>query len=257
MTDVAIEDFTANRWLKVNSAGTAIVETTAPAGAEGAVEDFTDLGDAFDSYTGLGGRVVAVNSDEDGLETISTDDFGSSDYAVEEYDSNETYTVGRLVYTGTGDLKLFWFAADADHFNSNSPSTTATVATTGWSRASEFKSYRGNFPSSSTYYHQGDWGYLLESGSNVYYVSRGSGFFTRAQIPTAQQWDRLTGATDATGAGWTVSATAPSNPNLGDGWYDTSDANDRLLKIWNGAVWEEVGIEEDATVWRGETVVWR
>ena len=131
---------------------------------------------------------------------------------IEEYDSNETYTLGRLVYTGTGDLKLFWFAADEDHFNDNAPSATASVATTGWSRASEFKSYRGNFSSSSTYYHQGDWGYLPESGENVYYVNRSSGSFTRAQIPTAQQWDQLTGTSGLAGNnGWTAEITIVSD----------------------------------------------
>ena len=46
--------------------------------------------------------------------------------------------------------------------------------------------------------------------------------------------------------GWEVSATAPSNPEEGDGWYDTGVDE---LKVWDGAEWASMAtVETDSTI---------
>jgi len=41
-----------------------------PSGGSGGVSYFTSLLDAFSSYTGLGGKILAVKTDETGIEAI-------------------------------------------------------------------------------------------------------------------------------------------------------------------------------------------
>ena len=53
------------------------------------------------------------------------------------------------------------------------------------------------------------------------------------------------------GSGWTVSATAPSSPTDGQGWYDT--AND-VLKIYDGSIWEAIGSGGSTSSGSGETL---
>lgn len=84
------------------------VVTTPPTprvgGSGGGAEDFTDLGDAPASYTGHGGKVVAVTSGEDGLEFVTVG--GGSTVSINAQ-TGTTYTLvlgdaGKLVTLTNG-----------------------------------------------------------------------------------------------------------------------------------------------------------
>ena len=42
----------------------------------------------------------------------------------------------------------------------------------------------------------------------------------------------------ASGIGWTISANAPANPTLGQGWFNTANGQ---LRVWTGSLWELIG----------------
>lgn len=94
--------FTADKWMKVNSGGTAIEWADAPLG------EFTGLSDTPANYTGSGGKTLRVNAAPDGVEFVDSDFLSLTD-------TPGAYTGDGLLQVNTGGTAIAEILSSAAH----------------------------------------------------------------------------------------------------------------------------------------------
>ena len=177
--------YDGSSWVTIGSDSGWSVQATAPSGPSDGDGWYDTANDELKIYDGatweiVGTGITQANADTRYVRHRGTYSNSTTDYALSD-----------VISITISSQLLFFICYDTTLANSNSPSITVNPTTTGWELLTELTHYRGNAPTTSTYYHAGDTVRISTDSSIRLCITAGS--YTRATIQTSSNWANLSG----------------------------------------------------------------